>query len=639
VAVKVPPPLGKALYGSLFAVAVPALLFTWARATKALVSPPTPSSRPGGALLASAGGCLMVAAVLALRRRGGGLPMNAYPPPRFVDSGIYRHLSHPLYTGFCLACLGISIAAGSASGFWLVTPAVALGCTALVWGYEKQDLAARFGATLPAAVSAEERPLLRERIAVYVKVFLPWVALYELFAWFPLPGRAAVASLPFETRLPVWQWTEFIYASTYPVVAGAPLLAATRGDLRRFALRGRLAMAILFALYALVPLVSPPRAFVPDGVPGDLLRWERRLDTAAAAFPSFHVVWAMLAAPVYARRMPRLRALCWIWAIAVAASCVTTGMHALADVAAGLGAAALVLSSGRIWNRLRLATEEVANSWREWRLGRIRIINHGAWAGIGTFLGLSLLGTLVGPGHLGAIALASAAGLVGAALWAQFIEGSPQLLRPYGYYGGIFAVMIASLAAPLLGTPTWLLLGGFSVAGPVIQAFGRVRCLVQGCCHGAPAPAGIGIVYRHPRSRVCRLAELAGVPIHATPLYSILWNVAVEAVMIRLWLAGSPLHLIGGAYLILTGLGRFVEEAYRGEPQTPVLAGLRLYQWVAVGTVALGALLTAVGRSGPAPMPRFDWPSIALAAGVGMVCAAALGIDFPESSRRYSRLA
>ena len=58
-----------------------------------------------------------------------------------------------------------------------------------------------------------------------------------------------------------------------------------------------------------------------------------------------------------------------------------------------------------------------------------------------------------------------------------------------------------------------------------------------------------------------------------------------------------------GIYLLLSGCGRFVEEAYRGEPQTRVLAGLRFYQWIAIACVVAGAAITCV--RGSAPLPAF----------------------------------
>ena len=172
-----------------------------------------------------------------------------------------------------------------------------------------------------------------------------------------------------------------------------------------------------------------------------------------------------------------------------------------------------------------------------------------------------------------------------------------------------------------------------------MQSMGRVRCLVQGCCHGHETSPAIGIRVRHPRSRVCRIAHLDDVPLHPTQLYSILWNVVTMGVVGTLWGLHAALHLIGGVFFVLNGLGRFVEEAYRGEPQTPIHAGLRLYQWVALGCTVAGVLITAVARSAPAPAPTPNLQTVWLGLAFAVINGVALGVDFPESSRRFSRLA
>jgi hypothetical protein len=274
----------------------------------------------------------------------------------------------------------------------------------------------------------------------------------------------------------------------------------------------------------------------------------------------------------------------------------------------------------------------------EWSFGPVRVINHGLYAGLGAFLSLSIAGVLAGPGHESALMLAAGAAVAGAALWAQYIEGSPQLLRPYGFYGGLLGGTLGALIAPFFSTSVWLLLAAFSAGGPWAQALGRLRCLVQGCCHGRPAPAGLGIRYTHPRSRVCRFTEWTGAPLHPTPVYSILWNGVIAIVVLRLWTLHAALNLIAGLYFILTGMGRFVEEAWRGEPQTPIHAGLRLYQWAAIASVVLGAVMTAAGNGGPAPTPEFSWNAILPAAAFGLVVCFAMGVDFPNSNRRFSRL-
>src|SRR5581483_10458128 len=122
----------------------------------------------------------------------------------------------------------------------------------------------------------------------------------------------------------------------------------------------------------------------------------------------------------------------------------------------------------------------------------------------------------------------------------------------------------------------------------------RFRCLVQGCCHGAPTDEKRGICYWRPESRVCRIANFANVPLHPTPLYSMLGNVAIGIILGRMWSAGAAPSLIVGLYLVLAGMARFVEESYRGEPQTPMVRGLRLYQWFALMSLFAGALVMSI---------------------------------------------
>ena len=159
----------------------------------------------------------------------------------------------------------------------------------------------------------------------------------------------------------------------------------------------------------------------------------------------------------------------------------------------------------------------------------------GFYPAAGAFVGSVLIGILTGPRGVMAIAWVGVLQTLGAGLTAQALEGSSRLLRPFGWYGGVFGAAIACIAAPLLfGMPMLPLLAAFAIAAPWIQAIGRLRCLVQGCCHGQPASDAVGICYHHRRSRVTQLANLANVPLHPTPLYSIISNVVIGVVLL-LW--------------------------------------------------------------------------------------------------------
>ncbi|HUI11824.1 MAG TPA: prolipoprotein diacylglyceryl transferase family protein [Bacteroidota bacterium] len=637
--------IGPLLYGALFVILLPVALIAWGTAAAPNVALPSVNSFPAGLLLAGAGIIFMAWGMFSLLRYGDGLPMNPYPPENFVTRGAYRILPHPIYCGFVSACAGFSLIAGAPAGLWLVTPLVALGCVALVLGYERIDLRERFG-DIDAATylrlppGDDGPPSLRDRLSVYVLVLAPWVLLYKATALLGVPPDAVRSYLPFEERLPVLEWTELIYAATYLFVLLAPLAAPERKSLRGYAIQGALATLLMPLFFSCIPLIAPPREFVPSGFAGGFLLLERGLDTPANSFPSYHVFWALLSARLLTAGAPRWKYAWWGMAALITVSCLTTGMHSLVDIAGGVLLWMAINRLSSFWDFLRRTAERIANSWKEWRLGPVRVINHGIYAGIGSMLAVTIVGLLVGAEHAGAFFFVACSALVVSGLWAQVVEGSPSLLRPYGFYGGVLGVIIGSvLALPLFGTDPWLLLAAYSVGGPWVQSFGRLRCLVQGCCHGSPAPPWIGIVYRHPRSRVTRLSGLGGTPVHPTPLYSILWNVVIAAVLTRLWFAHAPLTMIGALYLVLTGLGRFVEEAYRGEPQTKLIAGLRLYQWIAVATIAGGAVVTCI-PSAPAPgAPSAQW----LTFGTGLLFGAAswfsMGVDFPESNRRFARLA
>ena len=635
------PSLLKVLYGTLFVAVLPLGLVLWAHGANDAVALTAFHSTVWGARLTALGAAVVLTGMWSLWRYGGGLPMNAFPPALFVESGLYGLVPHPIYGGFVITCAGVAIWSGSASGLWLVTPSVALASAALVLGYELPDLRRRFGqwtASTWLPHGRAEAPSLLERFRVYLVVLLPWLTIFELIGALGRPADGVGTYLPFEWRLPVVEQSEVIYASTYIVILFAPLLAGSGHALRRFAQRGLIAMALLFPLYLLLPFFVPPRSFTAVGSIGQLLLWERTPYSGIGAFPSFHVVWALIAASALGEGGRWKQIAWWAWAVLVAISCVTTGMHSIADVVAGGAAFLLVIRIRDVWIGILRVAERIANSWREWRVGPMRIINHGGFAGAAVVVGIWMIDAQLGPGRAWLAVSIFVCATVGAAFWAQWVEGSPALLRPLGFYGGMLGAAVGGSAALWMHVNLWVVLAAICVAAPWIQGIGRLRCLVQGCCHGHATETVPGICYTHPRSRVCRLTEFCGVSVHATPVYSILWNAVVGVALLRLLQLHCSSTFICGVYLLLSGAGRFVEEAYRGEPQTLSLYGLRLYQWLAILAVIGGAVVTTVHGSQMPEMYPWRVNSILLAMGCGAVAWFVTGIDFPESSRRFARL-
>jgi protein-S-isoprenylcysteine O-methyltransferase Ste14 len=642
--------LGRLLCGTLSAVALPVLLVYWAGATEAAVPLRAVRSVPAGVAVVIAGLLLMAAGTRGLIVHGG-LSMNALPPPRLARQGVYRWIRNPIYIGFGLACVGIAIATGSASGLWLVTPVAALAAGALVFGFERPHLARRFGpdALAPPRLSLprgdDEPPTLTQRVAVFVWVLIPWMA-----TWFAAQavGRAPdvfETALPFERTWPVWQWTELLYVTAYVFVPVTALVTTSQRALRRFAVSGSIATLIVTLSWFMIPVVAANRSFTPTSVFGRVLAFEQGHSVGVAAFPAFHVLWALIAAVAWsddARHLRRAvrRWIGWGWAAAISVSCVTTAMHTVIEVGAALLLFLPLRDPARTWAWIRARTEWFANSWREWWCGPVRVIDHAAYAAAAGAVGFVIVAMALPADGLRAAAWVFVCILAGAGVWGQALEGSSMLLRRFGWYGGVVGGALGAFTSPWLGVPVMSMLAALSIAAPWIQAIGRLRCLVQGCCHGGPAPEQAGIRYRHRRSRVAQIADLANRPIHATPLYSIAGNIIVGIIVLRLRFLAAPDAIVIGVYLMLAGLARFVEEGYRAESQTPVVGGLRSCQWIAIASLLAGMLVTTLpptaGSRGFTP-PAL--PAIIVAALVGTLSGLAMGVDFPRSNRRFSQLA
>jgi protein-S-isoprenylcysteine O-methyltransferase Ste14 len=633
----------KVLYGMLFVIVIPVLLIIWARYTGNSVRVPVPVNLNTGYVLIISGALLVISGMWHLRIYGHGLPMNAFPPGRFVKTGIYAFTKHPIYSGAVLISFGLSAVTHSSSGFWLVSPLFTLMIVVYVVGFENEKTKAVFGVQeykpfLSLLDASDLSPSFSDRISSYLLVFVPWLLVYEAFILIGVSKDAICTNLPFEDHWPVWEFSEVFYSFTYLFAILVPLVITTRRQLRCFITDVWFAIIIAGIIYLVFPFFVRQRTFIPHSFWGQVIMLERSLDGEACALPSFHVIWAFISALYFSRSILRFK---WIWyilAVLISISCITTGSHSLLDVIAGFCIFLVVVNRRKIWDFIRSLAEHLANSWHEWKWGPARIINHGFYGGAAGFAGILIAGCFLGQRYALAGFIIALFIIAGAGLWAQFIEGSPKLLRPYGYYGGVTGLLIGSILAYLIfSIDFFLLLGSFAMAGPWIQAIGRLRCLVQGCCHGRPSSDEIGIRFTHPNSRVNKISGLSGAALHPTQLYSIGNNLISGLILIRLFSIQMPSAFIIGIYLILNGLGRFVEESFRGEAQTPYWAGLRIYQWIAIINIIAGAFFTTIPHTSILSF-QFNFESLFLAIAMGILVTIASGVDFPGSNKRFARL-
>lgn len=615
--------IGKILYAMAFIVLLPFFLWYWADAIKLHISLPGTGSTSVGIGLMVFGGLLMIWGMLALIIWGKGLPMNAYPPPVLVTRGPYRIFHHPIYCGFACAMLGYFLFAGSSSGVWIVSPLTILGMVALVMGYESIDIKRRISADpiqtiLDLPPDSDEKASRQEKVVTLFWVGLCWLLTgFVMNAITNIPGLAGGEAHTGNLLL-TWP-TSSIVAGIYIVVG--MVLMKKKMYLRRWAVTAFIALGISVFLSFISPRFGIP-VLLQKGlnlqvplfmvlITGYMLYFESK------KYIGIHILLLSLIAFILLNSSK-------------------SSIHYL-----GYSFLIFLLSVSylKFWNLLRQGAEKIANSWQEWIFGKIRIINHGIYVGLGAFIGIMIAGTLSGKTYAMGLLVFTIIVTICSALWAQIVEGSAKLKRPFGYYGGVVGILFGSIAMWLMGLNIWIILGVLSVVMPWVQAIGRLRCLVNGCCHGSRMDNPlVGIRYYHERSRVCTISGLKGELLHPTPLYAILWLVLVGFILLKMWLLGISPSFIFGLYLILTGLGRFVEEAYRGEVQTPNVRGLHLYQWTAIVTVFLGIGMTMIQTEFVLVYPGFSLTSLWISFVCGLFIFFTMGVDFPGSNARFSRL-
>jgi phosphatidylglycerol:prolipoprotein diacylglycerol transferase len=138
-----------------------------------------------------------------------------------------------------------------------------------------------------------------------------------------------------------------------------------------------------------------------------------------------------------------------------------------------------------------------------------------------------------------------------------------KLWNGLAFYGGLLlGLPIAAWFAHRTGLGV---LRTFDLAGvfiPLGLVFGRLGCLLAGCCHGTPSGGAPGITFDDPDC----LARPLGVPLHPTQLYEA--GLAL-VLFVALWLHKRRACRYPGqvflSFLVLYSAGRFLLEYLRGD--------------------------------------------------------------------------
>lgn len=186
--------------------------------------------------------------------------------------------------------------------------------------------------------------------------------------------------------------------------------------------------------------------------------------------------------------------------------------------------------------------------------------------------------------------------------WANFMAGG------LAYYGGfIGAAPVGWYICRRDGIPFWKTadVAGFVI--PLGLAFGRMGCLLVGCCFGKPTDGPIGLTFpphsaasewQH-KAGLLRGPELESLAVHPTQIYESALCLAIAAFCLLFVHPRKRYHgQVFLAFVALYSIARFIVEFFRSDDRGGLI-GLSTSQLIGLGLLAFCAFMHR--RLRPAP--------------------------------------
>ena len=189
------------------------------------------------------------------------------------------------------------------------------------------------------------------------------------------------------------------------------------------------------------------------------------------------------------------------------------------------------------------------------------------------------------------------------AVWTEFRTGKPRLIY-YRYVLavlGVVAALLFSLRYPLLPylDVTILSVGLFVV-------FGRIGCLLAGCCNGRPHKWGV--TYSKQNAAPNFPDDLVGVPLFPIQAVESVWVLGVVVAGVAQIIGGDPSGSALSTYMVTYAMGRFCFEFFRADNGRHYFCGVSEAQWTSLLTTAAVVIAEQYQL-----LPASSWHPLALA--------------------------
>lgn len=162
------------------------------------------------------------------------------------------------------------------------------------------------------------------------------------------------------------------------------------------------------------------------------------------------------------------------------------------------------------------------------------------------------------------------------------------------YYGGLIGATVAGMIyVGWKRLPLWKIADVLAPSIALGSVFGRIGCLLNGCCYGRACAAPWAITF--PEGHETHPAGMSAIPVHPTEIYDALLNFALYVFLAWLIRRKKFDGQIFATYLILYAVCRSIVEYFRGDyPADHVHNGLTSAQLVSIPIFIAGLALAAI---------------------------------------------
>ena len=163
------------------------------------------------------------------------------------------------------------------------------------------------------------------------------------------------------------------------------------------------------------------------------------------------------------------------------------------------------------------------------------------------------------------------------------------------YYGGLIGAAVGGfIYIRWKKMPLWKTADVFAPSIALGSVFGRIGCLLNGCCYGRACDLPWAITFTNSQAH-----ELSGtpldVPVHPTEIYDALLNLALYIFLAWLFRRKKFDGQVFATFLICYSITRSIVEYFRGDySNLHYHLGLTPAQWISVPIFIAGLLLAAL---------------------------------------------